>query len=93
MQKNFIEAYTNPPATNPLDNLRNRSSISLEHQLNENLANIENIYEDIEKFISSLSIDHTVKPIDWNGGRSAGLGMLGQFIQNGLQVYDEKRNR
>jgi len=39
-----------------------------------------------------LKINHQVKPIDWHGGRSAALGMLGNFVKNSLFEYGEKRN-
>jgi len=92
MQKNFIEAYTNPPRQNPLDDLENSSKVELAESMFENLPDAEKELNDIPGFISNLNIDHSVKPIDWQGGRSAAMGMMGQFIKNGLKVYDEKRN-
>ncbi|MFO7798843.1 hypothetical protein [Rhodohalobacter sp.] len=92
MQKNFVEAYTNPPKQNPLSGLENNSKVELAESMFKNLPDAENALKDIPGFISKLNIDHSVKPIDWQGGRSAALGMMGQFIKNGLKVYDEKRN-
>jgi len=92
MQKNFIEAYTNPPKQNPLDELENQQRVDLPGSLFENLPDAKKALNDIPAFISKLDIDHSVKPIGWQGGRSAALGMMGQFINNGLLVYDEKRN-
>lgn len=92
MQKNFIEAYTNPPSKDPLDELRNRQHIEVPKSLIENLPIAEVAYKEMKTFISSLDIDHSVKPIDWHGGRYAALGMLGQFIKNALLEYAEKRN-
>ncbi len=92
MQKNFIEAYTNPPKQNPLDELENRRHIDLPEEFFENIPDGEDALNDISGFISKLDIDHSVKPIDWQGGRSAALGMMGHFIKDGLKVYDEKRN-
>jgi deoxyribodipyrimidine photo-lyase len=93
MQKNFVEAFTNPPKQNPLDDLENRTHLNLPEDLFEGIPDGRESLEDIPEFISALNnIDHNVKPIEWNGGRRAALGMLGQFIKNGLLVYDEKRN-
>lgn len=92
VQKKFIDAYTSPPASNPLDRLKNRSEILLDDLSSGSLSRPEKVFENIPGFIEGLAIDHSVKPVDWHGGRSAGLDMLGKFLQNGLQVYDEKRN-
>jgi deoxyribodipyrimidine photo-lyase len=92
MQKNFIEAFTNPPKKNPLDELKNRERIDISDIDNEIKSTKELALNNIPLFVSKLNIDHTVKPIEWHGGRSAALGMLGQFIKNGLLEYDEKRN-
>ncbi len=92
MQKNFIEAYTNPPKKNPLDDLVNQQQIKLDPHTFSKLPDAKNALDDIPKFISGLNINHEVKPITWHGGRSAALGMLGKFIQYGLLEYDEKRN-
>lgn len=92
MQKKFIEAYTNPPIKNPLEKLDNTSTIPLSDTIFENLPDSRGALNDISASIESLEINHHVKPIEWHGGRHAALGMLGQFIKNGLLVYDEKRN-
>jgi deoxyribodipyrimidine photo-lyase len=92
MQKNFVEAYTHPPMQHPLEDLENNDEI-------ESISEIINQYPDgkkalanIPSFIQSLDINHSVEPIEWEGSRQAGLGMLGQFIQYGLLDYGEKRN-
>jgi len=92
MQKNFIEAYTNPPNQNPLDDLENREKVTLPASTFENLPEAEKALDNIPEFISGLNIDHSVNPIDIHGGRSAATGMLGQFIKNALLEYDDKRN-
>lgn len=92
MQKNFIDAYTNPPKQNPLHDLENSQQIDLPEGFFENIPDAKDALNDISGFISKLDIDHLVKPIDWHGGRSAALGMMGQFIKDGLKVYDDKRN-
>ncbi|TVR27201.1 MAG: hypothetical protein EA390_14085, partial [Balneolaceae bacterium] len=92
MQKNFVEAFTNPPKKDPLNDLENQTRIEFSDQFFDGLPDAQKALSDIPGFISGLNIDHTVKPIEWHGGRSAALGMLGQFIKNSLLEYDEKRN-
>lgn len=92
MQKNFLEAYTNPPAQHPLRNLKNREAVRLPDRYFPDMPRAEIALNDIPEFISGLPISHVVKPINWHGGRSGGLGMLGRFIQDGLYEYDGKRN-
>lgn len=92
MQKNFLEAYTHPPKQHPLDHLQNRNKVN---QLDETLRDFpdgKSALSDISSFVAGLDINHFVKPINWNGTRKAGLGMLGQFIRDSLNVYKEKRN-
>ncbi len=92
MQKNFVEAYTNPPQKNPLGEIQNKRKIDLPDSIFSNIPDAGEALNNISEFISELDIDHSVKPIDWHGGRSAALGMMRQFIKDGLKVYDEKRN-
>ncbi len=92
VQKNFVEAYTNPPAQHPLDQLKNRDRVELDRERFEDLPDGATALSDIPGFISALNINHDVKPIEWTGTRAAGLGMLGQFIGSGLNEYGDKRN-
>jgi deoxyribodipyrimidine photo-lyase len=92
MQKHFVEAYTNPPRKNPLDDLTNREKTELPGSLFKNLPDTEQTLQDIPGFLAKLDINRNVKPVAWYGSRQAALGMMGQFIQNGLLEYDEKRN-
>ncbi len=92
MQKNFLEAYTNPPMENPLGEQKNSGSITPPKKFFQDIPDARDALNHIPGFIEKLSINHDVKPIEWHGGRQAALGMLGQFIKNGLLVYDEKRN-
>ena len=92
MQKHFVEAYTNPPIQNPLDDLNNTKKVNLAGSIFESFPDGKEALSDIPGFISRLTINLSVKPIEWHGGRSAGLGKLGAFIQYGLLEYDEKRN-
>ncbi|MFU8812027.1 MAG: hypothetical protein ACNA78_03610 [Balneolaceae bacterium] len=92
MQRNFVEAFTNPPKQNPLNGLENRNDVTLPATLFDGAPDGRKALNSIADVVAGLNIDHAVKPIDWYGSRSAALGMLGQFIKNGLLEYDEKRN-
>lgn len=92
MQKNFIEAFTNPPQKNPLENLENRAKVKPEASFFNELPDPKEALHDIPGFVEGLDIDHSVHPVDLYGGRSAATGMLGNFIKNSLLEYDEKRN-
>ncbi|MGF1670996.1 MAG: hypothetical protein ACFCU6_11140 [Balneolaceae bacterium] len=92
MQENFIEAFTNPPEKDPLDLLDNKSDVNLNEEYFRDLPDAEKSLNDIEGTIAELTIKKDVKPVRWHGGRAAALGMLGQFVKNGLLEYDEKRN-
>jgi len=92
MQKNFIEAFTNPPEKDPLENLHNQTAVKIKEEYFRDLPDAERSLNDIEGTIEKLSIKKDVIPVEWLGGRAAALGMLGQFVKNGLLEYDEKRN-
>ena len=92
MQKHFIEAYTNPPKQNPLDDLENRNEIVLADGFLEKYPSGEEALQNIGKTVSELNIDHSVGVIEMDGSRQAALGKLGHFIAHGLMDYDEKRN-
>ena len=92
MQKHFVEAYTNPPKENPMDELSNRSHIQIPDSIFEGLPDSESALANIPEFISELSIDHSVKPIQWHGGRFAALKQMDHFLENDLMQYGEKRN-
>ncbi len=92
MQKYFVEAYTNPPKENPLEELNNRSHIELPDSIFEGLPDGEEALSDIAETISGISIDHSVKPIEWHGGRNAALQKMHYFMENGLMQYGELRN-
>lgn len=92
MQKHFVEAYTHPPKKNSLDDLENSDIISDLSSFTKGLSDGQEALSNIPSFISDLNINHNVHPVDWQGTREAGLGMLGQFIKNGLMEYGDKRN-
>jgi deoxyribodipyrimidine photo-lyase len=94
VQRKFVESFTNPPAQHPFKNLRNRSNVlyELPRSWFEGHKEIRSVFENIPAFVSSLDIDHETSAVNLTGTRAAALGMLGQFISNGLMEYDEKRN-
>lgn len=92
MQKNFLEAYTNPPKKDPLNDLKNTDNIILEDHFLVDYQSALKSDADIKEVISELDIDHTVSIVDVSGTRKAALEKLDQFLQNGLMEYDEKRN-
>lgn len=92
MQKHFIEAYTNPPKRNSLDELENTDNIDLPGSFTEKYPSAEKYLTDIEGTVAKLDIDHSVAALDMIGTRKAALGMLGNFIAHGLMEYDDKRN-
>ncbi|WP_234572012.1 hypothetical protein [Rhodohalobacter sp. 614A] len=92
MQKHFVEAYTHPPKKDPLDDLEHTDKIRGLTEITDKYPSGKEALSEIESFVSKLEINHSVKPIDWEGTRKAGLGMLGQFISNGLFDYGDKRN-
>lgn len=92
MQRNFLDSFTNPPKKKPLDELKNKSSITLSENLRKNYESPKVIFEDISSFISTLNIRHDISVLDIQGTRQAALGKLGQFVGYGLLQYDEKRN-
>jgi deoxyribodipyrimidine photo-lyase len=92
MQKNFVEAYTNPPQKNPLNKLENNEKLVLNNFIPNDLPKAREALAKPQDFISKLDINHNVKPIELHGSRQSALGTLGQFIKNGLPEYDEKRN-
>jgi deoxyribodipyrimidine photo-lyase len=92
MQKHFVEAYTNPPKQNPLNDLKNRETVDLPDSFFEGLPDGRKSLSDIPGFISGLDINQNVGPVDLNGSRASAAGKLGHFVRYGLLEYDEKRN-
>ncbi|MFN1835186.1 hypothetical protein AB2B38_007990 [Balneola sp. MJW-20] len=92
MQKHFLEAYTNPPVSDPLDDLSNHDKISLPDGFEQKYPRGDQYLNDIESSIRKFPIDHNVKPAKLLGTREAALGKLGAFIQHKLELYDDQRN-
>lgn len=92
MQKNFVEAYTNPPKENALDTLVEHGAVSFSIDLDQLLKRSLEALKNIEKSISRLSIDHSVPPLSMLGTREASLTRLNEFIGSDLFDYGEERN-
>lgn len=92
MQRNFIDCYTHPPQKNPLRQLKNQEKITFIDDLLDKYPPAEKHLKKRDSFISKLPVNHEVKKTGLKGTRQAALGKIGQFIQYGLPIYDEKRN-
>ncbi len=92
MQKHFVEAFTNPPKSNPLIDLKTTEQIELSGEFIKKYPRADAMLKDIDQSVSELDIDHSVKALDMIGTRKAAIGKLGNFIAHGLMDYDEKRN-
>ena len=91
MQKLFLESYQNPPQKDPLNNLKNRSSITLSDEFLNRYPKLS-ASTDIPELVASLQINHEVKALEISGTRQAGLSQLEDFTQNRLLKYAENRN-
>ncbi|MGM0546758.1 MAG: hypothetical protein ACQEST_08550 [Bacteroidota bacterium] len=92
MQRNFVECFTHPPKKNPLEDLENRSTVTLDDDFLDKYPSAEKKLKSKDVFIDSQPINHEVGKIELQGTRQAALGKLGQFIQHGLSKYDDHRN-
>jgi deoxyribodipyrimidine photo-lyase len=91
MQRLFLESYQNPPLENPLNNLKNRSSITLSHEFLNRYPKLSTT-TNIPELVASLHINHEVKALEISGTRQAGLKQLEEFTRNRLLNYAEHRN-
>ncbi len=92
MQEHFVEAYTNPPKKDPIEDLKNKSDIDLSDSFLEKYPRGDEALNDISGTVSKLPIDHEVGVTELNGTRQAALGKLGHFVSHNLHQYDDKRN-
>ena len=92
MQKHFVEAFTNPPKENPLDDLENRDKITLSEEFLAKYPSAQEMLANIPDTVANLEIDHQVKPIEAAGTRAAALERMNAFITDDLFDYEEKRN-
>ncbi len=92
MQQHFLEAYTNPPKENPLEDLHVLTKEPDVRDIREKWLMAGELLFQKEKFIPGLDIDHDVKSLTINGTRQAALSQLGHFIHAKLEKYGDERN-
>lgn len=92
MQRNFIEAFTAPPKEHPLQDLKNRSVVSLPESFLDGLPDGKLLLDEIDDTVSKIAFPNDVKPIALHGGREAALRRMNDFLYNDLPNYGEKRN-
>lgn len=91
MQKNFVEAYTNPPKENPLNDLENRSQIDLNH-ITQKWPDASDLLKQRDTFIQELPVRQDISKLEIQGTRSAALKRMNEFISKDLMAYDDDRN-
>lgn len=91
MQRLFLESFQNPPQKNPLNSLKNKSSINLSDDFLKRYPKLP-IRSNITKLVASLQINHDVTSLEISGTRQAGLSQLEDFTENRLFNYAENRN-
>jgi deoxyribodipyrimidine photo-lyase len=92
MQKNFVEAIKNAPEQHPMQTLQNRGRVHLEDDFLKKYPSFWLLNTTKESFISSLPIDHSVKPIEEIGTREEALKKFSRFLDHKLKHYMEDRN-
>lgn len=92
MQKTFVQAWQHQPKERPLDDLKNRDTITLPSAFLDRYPDATPYYADISTSIANLPIDHSVKALKISGTREAALNEMNHFITHRLQKYAEFRN-
>lgn len=92
MQKNFVESIRNAPEQEPMKGLLNRSSIQLEEEFKKEFPAFWHLSISKDDFISSLPINHSVKPIAEVGTREEALLKFSRFLDHKINHYSEDRN-
>jgi deoxyribodipyrimidine photo-lyase len=92
MQQHFLEAYTNPPKENPLNELTNKSRIQLPDAFLQKYPPADGRLQKIEETVTELPIDHSVGVADLNGSRTSALEQLEHFVEHSLHRYEKQRN-
>lgn len=92
MQKNFVEAFHNPPQKEPLAKLKNTTKIKLSQEILKRWRDADLESANIHSLLSNLPIDHSVSALPLAGTRKAALGRLKSFVKKHLEDYGELRN-
>lgn len=92
MQKHFLEAFTNPPKEHPLNGLRHQELIEFTPEFEDRYPSAEPMFKDIQCSVQGLQINHSIKPVEEDGSRSAALMRMHEFMNDDLADYGERRN-
>lgn len=92
MQKNFVESIKNAPEQEPMKGLLNRTLIQLDDDFKKEFPAFWHVSISKDDFISSLPIDHSVKPIAEIGTREEALKKFSRFLDHKIKRYNEDRN-
>ncbi len=92
MQKKFRQCFEEPPEENPLEKLENTARISLPESITQKYPTAKEADRYNKEWLSTIDVDHSVKPIQMDGTRKAGLERMNTFMEFDLKAYDEDRN-
>lgn len=92
MQKTFRQCFEQPPEENPLEKLENTGRISLPESITQKYPTAKDAGRFTREWLSTIDVDHSVKPIAMEGTRKAGLERMNTFMEFDLKAYDEDRN-
>jgi deoxyribodipyrimidine photo-lyase len=96
-QKRLLDHFVDLPAPEPLEHLPRHPGIGLKEVVGQGIldrwAPAEGpILEGSAQALSSLPLDPSVEPVQFDGTRAAGLRRLGRFLSEELPHYAEDRN-
>ncbi len=91
LQKRVPEALEKAPKRDPLRGVR-LPAWKAPSDLKRWPRASEELLEADEEVLARLPIDHDVKPLDLQGGASAGERLARSFVERKLGAYDEDRN-
>lgn len=101
LQKKFIEAYSDAPQADSLKNLKQKNNNGIDGlaaliqaaTLKKFKPAGEEVFSNLNRFISGLSMNHSIKTLDHLPGTTANARkLLKRFAEHKLTKYDELRN-
>lgn len=92
IQKNFLTAFENSPQENPLQQLKNKSNIHFDDVFTKEFPSVKLLEGKELEFISTLPIEHSVRPISEDGTRKSALEQFDTFLNQKLWNYQLDRN-
>ena len=93
MQKNFVEAFLNPPHKNPLSRLKNQQKVKIPQSIRDKWADAYQELRNPERLLKLIPVNHSVLPLNISETREAGLKQLKSFLKNDLMDYGKLRNQ